>query len=585
MSMSDASFCEYETEHGLLIAFGEFAQQTQLLRGLMTVRIPQKVPQQVGAIVPQTKLVELCAGLLSGIEYLQDLSLGHHPLTKDPAAAEAWGQVRFVHYSNVSRTLDACDELTVSDVHAVLVSFNRPFISEAIHDELCAGHELVFDLDLMGQAVSATSQSYSAASFGWMDDQLRLGYQLARVCVWTARYGRIWLEGFHHPGATVSINCLKELVLAAELQSGVRPRRRPELVSQRIAQLQSALQRLEDLCARQTAARTDLQSTLNRQQGRLYYLEQLRRPRAAQARKVLIDGQISTVRRLCERLQTKLKRGQVLVTRHSERLGQLRAEQERLQLWRTQLAEDNRLNPDAPICVCRTDAGFCSAETVTWQIEMGYQVETKSPSAKLSAALRTRCGSETLWTRVGDNAEMLDWNDYYLKACVYPLRVGLERFRLGAQTKYSTLILYRDTPEQPTRERWFHHYNSRQLIEAGNKQMKTVHHVQHLMSRAQYGIQIQVLLTGLVCNLTQFIQPWLQSTAAKFTPRTSADLSSPKMMVRILANSSAVVQRTSASTVVIFAPTSARPDFKLCLRGVPFHQLNLGLFQPVSKSA
>jgi len=77
-------------------------------------------------------LVELHAGLLAGIEYLQDLSLGHHPLVKDPAVVEAWGQTRFVHYSNVSRTLEACGEITVQDLRAVIERFNQPFIAEAI---------------------------------------------------------------------------------------------------------------------------------------------------------------------------------------------------------------------------------------------------------------------------------------------------------------------------------------------------------------------------------------------------------------------------------------------------------------------
>ena len=102
----------------------------------------------------------------------------------------------------------------------------------------------------MGQSVSATSQTYPEVAFGWMANEIRLGYQLARVCVQTFRYERIWLDGFHYPGDTVSVNCLKELVLAAEQRSGVRPRCRPELVTQRIDALQPTLQRLDELCSR-----------------------------------------------------------------------------------------------------------------------------------------------------------------------------------------------------------------------------------------------------------------------------------------------------------------------------------------------
>ena len=169
MNLSGVELTECQTEHGLLIAFGEFAQHTGLISWLMNVRIPQKVQRQVGAVPPQTKLIELSAGILAGIEYLQDLSLGHHPLAKDQAVAEAWGQARFVHYSNVSRTLEACNETTVQDVRAVIGQFNQPFIAEAIHDELRAGREIVFDLDLMGQPVGAMSQVYPDVGFGWMN--------------------------------------------------------------------------------------------------------------------------------------------------------------------------------------------------------------------------------------------------------------------------------------------------------------------------------------------------------------------------------------------------------------------------------
>jgi len=584
MNLSGVEFTECQTEHGLLIAFGEFARYTGLLAGLMQVRIPQKIQRKVGAVPPQTKLIELNAGLLAGIEYLQDLSLGHHPLTNDQAVTEAWGQARFVHYSNVSRTLEACDETTVQDLRAVIAQFNQPFIAEAIHDELRAGREIIFDLDLTGQPVSSTSRTYPDVAFGWMNNQVRLGYQLARVCVQTERYGRIWLDGFHHPGDTVSMNCVKELIGAAEQHAGVRPRRRPELVTQRIEKLQPSIRRLEGLCARQETALTALRTKVGERLGRYYQLDQLSKKKLTPAQNERISSRISTICAQLDKIQSQLAHRQAVLSRQRERLHKIRVEQERLQAWRAQLEEDNRLNPNAPICVCRNDAGFCSGENLTWQIKMGYQVETKSPSGKITVALQKRCTPQTPWTRVGQNAEMIAWADYHMKECAYPLRVGLERFTLGQQLKHSVLIMYRDTPQLPSLLQWFKHYNGRQIIEAGNKQMKTVHHVQHLMSHAKYGIQIQVLLTGLACNQTQFIHPWLRSTSEKLTPQIYADLGSPKTMVRIMANSAASVQRTAKSTVLVFAQASAMPDFKLCLHGLPLHQLNLGLFQPLQNA-
>ena len=584
MSLSDARLTECQTEHGLLIAFGEFARHTGLIAGLMRVRIPQKIQRHPGAVPPPTKLVELYAGLLTGMEYLQDLNLGHHPLVKDSAVVEAWEQTRFVHYSNVSRALEACDEITVQDLRAASERFNQPFLTEAIHDEVRAGREIVFDLDLMGQSVSSTSQTYPDVAFGWADNAIRLGYQLARVCVQTLRYGRLWLDGFHHPGDTVSVNCLKELVLAAEQRAGVRPRRRPELVAQRIKDLQPTLQRLEELCQRQVTVLTDRQDKQTEWIGRRYALQQQLKKTTDSIQKERISKQISIIDKRLDKLPPQLSQRQAVLTRARERWQKALAEQVHLQGWRTQLETENLQNPNAPICICRQDAGFCSGENLTWQIELGYQVETKSTSGKVTTALQKRCSDQTTWTRVGQNAEMTDWSDYQMKACPYPLRVGLERFQLGEQTKHSVLILYRDTPAQPGLPQWFQHYNGRQTIEAGNKQMKTVYHVQHLMSHAKYGIQIQVLLTGLACNQTQFVQPWLQSAAEQLTPRIESDLASPKTMVRVLANSTASVQRSDCSTVLVFAQTSSAPNFKLCLYGLPLHQLNLGLFQPLQNA-
>ena len=51
-----------DTEHGLLIAFGQFAQQHGLVSRLMQVPIDQKTR----TFTPQTKLLELLVGTLAG---------------------------------------------------------------------------------------------------------------------------------------------------------------------------------------------------------------------------------------------------------------------------------------------------------------------------------------------------------------------------------------------------------------------------------------------------------------------------------------------------------------------------------------
>jgi len=206
------------TQHGILVAFGEFLTRHGLIDRLMRVPVRQKTR----ASPPQSKLVEFLAGIMSGIEYLQDLNDGPHPLAKDTTVACAWGQEGFSHYSSVSRTLSACDERTVAAVEQAITEFSRPFIASAVQVLLQRGEPIVYDLDLTGQAVSSTSTVYPEVAFGWMNDSVKLGYQLARVCMLSQQGERIWLAGFHHPGDTVSVTCLKELVLAAEAQARIR---------------------------------------------------------------------------------------------------------------------------------------------------------------------------------------------------------------------------------------------------------------------------------------------------------------------------------------------------------------------------
>ena len=235
------------TEHGMLVAFGEFLQQHGLLDRLRQVPIVQRAHD----FVPQAKLIEFLVGIMSGIEHLQDFNHGPRPLADDPIVARAWGLDGFAHYTTVGRTLKACDEHTVTAVEAAINAFSRPFIETAVQALVRRGQPLVYDLDLTGQAVSSTSTTYPGAAFGWMNDQVRLGYQLARVCLSPRQGERFWLAGFHHPGDTVSAACLKDLVRAAEAQAGVRPRRRPALVTQLIEQQQAVMARTRRLADQQ----------------------------------------------------------------------------------------------------------------------------------------------------------------------------------------------------------------------------------------------------------------------------------------------------------------------------------------------
>ena len=75
---------EQPTHHAMLVVWGQFAQELGFLAQLAQVPIPQKTVQHP----PAAKLATLFMGLLSGMEYLTDLTRAPAPLSPslhDPA--------------------------------------------------------------------------------------------------------------------------------------------------------------------------------------------------------------------------------------------------------------------------------------------------------------------------------------------------------------------------------------------------------------------------------------------------------------------------------------------------------------------
>ncbi len=301
----------------------------------------------------------------------------------------------------------------------------------------------------------------------------------------------------------------------------------------------------------------------------------------AAAKTARLQQQVEKWQHRLPRLAQQLTACEQVLTHHQALLMQLTEELTALQVWCRELRAENQTNPDPPACRLRMDSGFGSGSNLTWLLEMGYEVDTKATSDKTTQALRTQVSETTPWTRVGDNAEMIVWSDHQLHACPYPLTVGLERFKVGTEYQYATLVRYRPAAQAIDLPKWFAEDNGRQLIEAGNKELKSgVFHVQHLMSHTLPGIQIQVLLAGLAANSVRWCMPWLRSCVAEPTPKINRTLSSPKHMVRVAANSPALVQQSGRGTALQFSPTSALPGVTLFLKGVPAFQLPLGFQEP-----
>ncbi len=575
------------TTHAMLIVWGHFAREIGLLDRLANVPIPQKTVIHA----PQAKLTEFFLGLLSGIEFLTDLSEGATPLVVDREVALAWKLTALADASGVSRTLKRCDAATVAAVQAALAAVAQPFLARALADLRQRHQTLVLDADLTGRPVSATSRSYPGAAFGYMDGAVRLGYQLAEICLQTRLFGRQWLSARHHPGNRISSECLLELVADAERRLGCHPRRRTEWLAQRIAACEQRLAEEERWAAhheQRVAAQNERVERLLRQiQHAQIQIQTLLaapassrpgRPPSALGR---LQAQGARWLGQLERARRQQAQASATAQAYRDRVRAQASEREQLRDRWARLEQENARQAAPPCCKLRVDAGFCSGENLTALLELGYEVETKSGNAALLRALKQQAGTAGPWTRVGKNAEMIGWPNYRLNTCPYLLTVGLERFHTPKGVLHAVLIRSQEGPDVacPDLRQWFHDYNGRQTIEAGNKEEKTTFKVQHLMSRTPGGIRLQAELTVFAANFVRWAEEWVRPRVEQSSPRFEGALSSPKRLVRIAANSPATLDRSDGRLVLRFSSLSSFAGVVVRLGGVPTRQLILPLFQ------
>jgi len=103
MTQSNSTLTSHETnltQHAMLIVWVHFGRTIGLLERLAKIPIAQKKVLRA----PQEKVIEFLVGLLSGMEYLTNLSEGPAPLTRDTEVAVAWKLQSMTDASGVSRT-------------------------------------------------------------------------------------------------------------------------------------------------------------------------------------------------------------------------------------------------------------------------------------------------------------------------------------------------------------------------------------------------------------------------------------------------------------------------------------------------
>lgn len=561
------------TQHAFLVAWGWFAEIIGLIQALQDVPLHQKKYTHT----PQTKVIEFLVAILGGTEHLQDISLAAHPLDMDQAVAVAWRQPAWADYSGLSRTLSS---LSWDEAHAlakVLEQVEQPLIQSELEVLRSRNQRLRYDGDLTGLPVSSSSRTYPNAAFGHMADEIRLGYQAAVVSLESSSYRRLWLSAAHHPGDTVSCTQAEALVSAAEARTGLRPRRRTDLLRQRIEsfeqQTETTQQRLliqqegvQKACDRLAEAHRQVPE----RQAILAELEESYRVRQRKerptSRLALARKRLKAAGRRCQSRERALQSAERRLAKTQAQRDRQRGELDRLQERLGHFERDNETNLAPVEAEFRLDAGFGTYENVVLLIEMGYEVYTKARSHQVVTFLKGKTGPETLWTRVGANAEMTSWEGLSFKHCPYPLDVGLERFYTGEKLKHSALLHFGNDPVTENLLTWFKHYNGRQTIEAGIKESKRVFHLHRIKVRSEPAIYLQECMVTFAANFIRWATHWLSSQAVPVSNNLDVSKLGIKRQVQVGAHVSAQVIQDSRGKLLKFSEHSVFAGKVLKLR-------------------
>ncbi len=544
---------ERDTQHALLIPLGHFAQEIGLISGIEAVKLSQKVYDHT----PQAKVLEFFVAILSGTKYLQDISLAAHPLDKDLAVAEAWGQASWVDYTSLSRAMKQLKWSESKALVDVLEHVSQPFLDSELAILRSQGRGLQYDGDLTGLPVSNTSRTYPNAAYGHMSDEIRLGYQAAVVSFQSPTYGRLWLSVDHHAGDTVSCTQAEALVIAAEKRSGQRPKRRTELLQKRIEDfVRNRAPADERLCSQQTALAEAEQAKT----------ETLAKLRAAQEIPETKPKCIQTLERRGLRYEKAIE---VAHKKLSKTLAWLNAHLEQEKALRNRLTQFERENIEnlQPIEACfRLDAGFGTYDNIALLIEMGYELYVKLHNHKIVEKLKQSVTPETTWTRVGNNAEMVGWSEMQLQNCPYQLDIALERFYIGKTQKHSALAHFGSTPVTTDLPTWFGKYNARQTIEAGIKETKQVFYLNRLKVRSESAIYLQEVMTIFAANFIRWATAWIEEHADQDENTLPVGEMGIKKQVQVAANTSAKVIQNSEGMLLRFSPASVFAGKQLFFR-------------------
>jgi hypothetical protein len=564
MAMSENEEQIQQTQHAFMVAWGQFAQEKGLIKRIEAIKLRQKNYYHT----PQTKVLEYLAATMGGLKQLQEISLAAHPLDKDQAVAEAWGQAGWADYSGVSRTMSSLSWEEAQAIVKGLEEVSQPFLKAELKILRSKQKRLMLDGDLTGIPVSNTSTTYPNAAYGHMDDGIQLGYQAGVVSLVTETYGRLWLSGTHHPGDTVSSTQAEALVLAAEDRLGLRPLRRTDLLEKRIddetQNLAPVEKRLKTQQENVETAQKRLQEALEQAVERSKEVENTelvyqarKRTERPTSQLALRRKQSQAAQRRCERRKRDLETAQHKLTNTQIHLERLHLELAVLCHRLERFLQENLNNQCPTEAEFRLDAGFGAYDNIALLVEMGYEVYTKPYGDKVTQFLRRKVLETETWTRVGNNAEMIAWTNLQLKGCPYPLDVAIERFYTGKTLKHGALCHFGADPVTQDLPGWFIHYNGRQIVEAGIKESKQVFFLHRIKVRSEPAIFLQERMVLFAANFIRWAAVWLSEQTQFQENALDVRKLGVKRQVQVGAHVSAQVIRNSEGMLLKFSEHSA----------------------------
>jgi len=517
MILSDQGQSVVVAEHGLLVAYGQFAKGVGLIKEIEQVPFKMKTVDHS----PADKVAELLCHILSGGMHINELAKSAHPLGKDQAVAQAWGQQSFASSSGVSQLLHSVSGDSVNALKSALDRVIQPFRRRILRE--LSPSSVVVDLDLTGLVVSDQAKTYEDAGFGYLGEisGVGQGYQFARVQLQGLKDALV-LGGFLHPGPTVSQHCLKESVALIEAQLG-RPQRRVECVDKQVVAAQKRL----------AAINADL-------------VKLATRPKAVASRSRLEEQR----QRACADIVALL-------------------------VYREQLAAENAANPNPRRIILRMDGGFGDAKSLAWLYEQGYCFVVRAHNSRVTERLRQE--ENLQWMKVSKNGFIAESKQTRLGACPYPMRLfACRQVRTKDRPeRWSTLVV---TPELDPKEwpvrRVGVFYDGRQVIEAGIKESKGIFASRHLPTRHKAGIELYEALVLFAQNLVRLFR-------RQFLGNTELGAAGVKELVRIGANSRAIVVEGRGVSVLTFVGESTWSGITLQIKSEIADQLSLPFLDDV----